>query len=58
MANDWRGSLITEFRRDLGGDERDIERCEAVSASSSSDSLGRSLCEVVGDGGGKEAIEE
>lgn len=37
-AKDWRGSLVRELCLDLGGDERDIERCEAVSASSSSES--------------------
>ena len=55
LTNDWRGSwLAVEFRRDSGGEERDIERCEAVSASSSSDS--RNIfrgSEPVGEGGDK-----
>ena len=56
FANDWRGLwLAVEFRRDRGGEERGIESCEAVSASSSSDS--RDIfrgSEPVGEGGGKE----
>lgn len=54
MANDWRGSwLAFEFRRDRGGEERGIERCEAVSASSSSDSRNTTRdSEPVGEGGG------
>ena len=55
MAKDWRRSwLAVEFRCDCGGEERGIESCEAVSASSSSDS--RKVLrgsEFVGDGGGK-----
>jgi hypothetical protein len=55
LTNDWRGSwLAVESRRDSGGEERGIERCEAVSASSSSDS--RDIfrgSEPVGEGGDK-----
>ena len=55
LTNDSRGSwLAVEFRRDRGGEERGIESCEAVSASSSSDSRDTFRgSESVGDGGGK-----
>lgn len=55
LVNDWRGSwLAVELRRDRGGEERGIESCEAVSASSSSDSRDTLRgSEFVGEGGGK-----
>ena len=45
---------MVEFRRDSGGEERGIESCEAVSASSSSDSRDTFRGpEPVGEGGGR-----
>ena len=45
---------MVEFRRDRGGEERGIESCEAVSASSSSESrVTFRGSESVGEGGGK-----
>ena len=55
LANDSRGSwLAVEFRCECGGEERGIESCEAVSASSSSDSRDTFRgSESVGESGGK-----
>ena len=53
--NDSRGSwLWVEFRGECGGEERGIESCEAVSASSSSSSRDTFRgSESMGEGGGK-----
>ena len=55
LAKDSRGSwLAVEFLRECGGEERGIESCEAVSASSSSDSRDAFReSESVGEGGGR-----